>query len=80
MISAKEWGINMILTKRYKAYIDSLSYRELLAHWRDISASDPWFQGQTGEYWKKRMSELKAIDPDGALRDSESIGFRQQKK
>ena len=42
-----------------KAYIDSLSYEQLLSKWRFAPIGDPWFQGETGDYWGKRMKELR---------------------
>jgi hypothetical protein len=49
----------MQLTPDNKNYIDSLSYEQLLSKWRFGVVGDPWFQGETGEYWGKRMSELR---------------------
>ena len=47
-----------------KAYIDSLSYEELLRRWCNVPAGDFWFQGSRGEYWGKRMNELRAAGAD----------------
>jgi hypothetical protein len=52
------------LTEANKAHIDSLSYEGLLSHWRFATAGDSWFQGETGQYWSKRMAELKAQGAD----------------
>ena len=49
----------MDLTPKNKAYIDSLSYEQLLSNWRFAPAGSPWFQGETGKYWAKRMKELR---------------------
>jgi hypothetical protein len=49
----------MDLTPESKKHIDSLSYYGLLSHWRFAPAGDPWFLGETGIYWGKRMSELR---------------------
>ena len=49
----------MQLTKENKEYIDSLSYESLLSRWRFALSGDSWFQGETGEYWSKRMGELR---------------------
>lgn len=49
----------MNLTPENKAHIDSYSYYGLLSHWRFAPAGDPWFQGETGDYWSKRMKELR---------------------
>ena len=42
-----------------KAYIDGLSYYELLSKWRFSLAGDPLFQGELGQYFVKRLSEMK---------------------
>lgn len=49
----------MELTKQNQEHIDSLSYQQLLERWRFAPIGDPWFQGETGEYWKRRMKELR---------------------
>lgn len=49
----------MELTPENKAHIDSLSYEQLLSHWRFAPAGDPWFQGETGTYWGERMRSLR---------------------
>ena len=67
----------MDLTKANKEHIDSLSYSQLLSQWRFAPAGDPWFQGETGEYWGKRMSELRS-QPDGQERHasaSKALGW-----
>jgi len=50
----------MDLTPENKAHIDAMSYSGLLSQWRFAPAGNPWFQGETGEYWDKRMKELRA--------------------
>ena len=67
----------MDLTTKNKQHIDSLSYESLLERVRFAPAGDPWFQGETGEYWLKRMNELKQA-PGGQeehVRASKSIGW-----
>jgi len=49
----------MDLTTENKNYIDNMSYYDLLSKWRFAPIGDPWFQGETGEYWSKRMAELR---------------------
>jgi len=49
----------MDLTKENKEYIDSLDYEELLRKWRFAPVGTPMFQGETGDYWAKRMQELR---------------------
>ena len=50
----------MDLTEENRNHIDSLSYEQLLRHWRFAYVGDPWFQGETGEYWGERMSKLRS--------------------
>ena len=47
------------MTDQEKLTIDKLSYHQLLSRWRFADIGDLWFQGEKGEYWKKRMLELK---------------------
>ncbi len=61
---AQRGGGGMNLTDGNKAFIDSHPYDELLRKWRFAPAGDPWFQGETGDYWKKRMAELRAQGAD----------------
>ena len=49
----------MELTPENKAHIDAMSYTGLLSGWRFAPAGSPWFQGETGQYWSKRMKELR---------------------
>ena len=65
----------MKLTPENKAHIDGMSYGGLLQHWRFAAAGDPWFEGETGQYWSKRMSELRNADPNGAVSASKSLGW-----
>ena len=64
----------MKLTKENKKTIDDMSYESLLSKWRFSPLGDPWFQGETGQYWGKRMKELKdkGADHVGA---SKKIGW-----
>lgn len=67
----------MKLTDDKKKYIDSLSYESLLSRWRFAPVGDPWFQGETGSYWGKRMCELRE-QPGGHDRHvaaSKSLGW-----
>ena len=54
----------MDLTPENKRTIDAYSYGDLLSHWRFAPAGDPWFQGETGNYWSMRMYEKRGQDPD----------------
>ena len=66
----------MDLTENNKNHIDSLSYEQLLLHWRFAPSGDPWFQGETGEYWgvvmQKKKEELNGYQ---AVAISKSIGW-----
>jgi len=64
----------MDLTPENKASIDARSYEGLLAKWRYAAVGDPWFQGETGEYWGERMAKLRSEDPGGAVAASKRIG------
>tara|TARA_Y100001973_G_C5188828_1_gene329587 strand:+ start:1846 stop:2043 length:198 start_codon:yes stop_codon:yes gene_type:complete len=60
-----------------KEYIDSLSYEQLLSAVRFAPIGDPLFQGEKGEYWLKRMNQLRS-KPDGEemhVNASKSIGW-----
>ena len=47
----------MDLTPENKKHIDSMDYEGLLRKWRFAPCGDPWFQGETGDYWGQRMAE-----------------------
>lgn len=63
----------MELNEENKKHIDSLSYEALLRKTRFSPVGDPWFQGATGEYWFKRMQELKSTVDHVAI--SKRIGW-----
>jgi len=54
----------MKLTPTTKAHIDQLTYDMLLRQNRNAPIGDPWFQGETGEYWLKRMNEWREAGAD----------------
>jgi len=67
----------MDLTPECKAEIDAMSYEQLLFRWRFYPAGYPWFQGESGDYWGKRMAELRN-QPDGDIKHttaSKHIGW-----
>ena len=66
----------MKLTVENKKYIDSLSYEELLRHWRFAPIGDPWFEGETGKYWAERMQKLKEEGADH-VRASKNVGWEK---
>ena len=66
----------MELTKENKKHIDSLSYEQLLSQWRVAPSGNPWFQGETGDYWGSVMNKKKKeIGQDKAVSVSKSIGW-----
>ena len=65
----------MDLTAKNKETIDQMNYEQLLANWRFSKVGDPWFQGETGEYWANRMKELRERDPEGSIRASKNVGW-----
>ena len=68
----------MKLTEANKKHIDSLNYEGLLSGWRFAPVGDPFFEGETGEYWSKRMKELRE-QPGGQGRHvsaSKSLGWK----
>lgn len=54
----------MKLTEENKKFIDACDYEQLLRRWRFGTIGDPWFQGETGTYWSKRMRELRDAGAD----------------
>lgn len=59
-----------------KKWIDTASYEQLLSRWRFAPISSPWFQGEIGEYYSKRMAERrKAVGNDVHVKTSKSIGW-----
>ena len=53
----------MELTSELKPEIDSKTRYQLLGNWRFARVGDVMFQGESGDYWGKRMAEMKAKDP-----------------
>lgn len=66
----------MDLTPENKQTIDDKSYEGLLSRWRFAPSGDPWFQGDTGQYWAKRMAELRDTVDHVAI--SKMIGWERR--
>ena len=67
----------MELTKENKKHIDSLSYEQLLSQWRFAPSGNPWFQGETGDYWGSVMNKKKdEIGQVEAANISKDIGWQ----
>ena len=54
----------MELTDGNRVTLDTLSYIQMLARWRNAPIGDPWFQGETGVYFEQRMVELRKAGAD----------------
>ena len=50
---------NVNLTDELKNQIDSYDYLQLLASWRHAPVGDPRFQGDAGDYYRKRMQYMR---------------------
>lgn len=64
----------MDLTPENKEFIDKLSLHVLFYKWRFAPHGDPWFQGETGNYWLERLTELRKKDPKKYSRLSKRLG------
>lgn len=67
----------MKATAEFKARVDAMDYTSLLEHWRNAPLGHPDFQGERGEYWAKRMRELRSL-PGGQKKHvaaSKAIGW-----
>ena len=62
----------MDVTPEIKKVIDDKSYRSLLYGWRFAGSSDEIMQGESGEYWGKRMAEIK---PANHVQISKDLGW-----
>jgi len=47
------------MTPGQKEWIDNASYETLLRKWRFAPSGDPLLQGDTGQYFAKKMGEKK---------------------
>lgn len=67
----------MQLTSDIKKQIDAMSYEAMLAKWRLSPPDSPMFQGESADYFIKRMKELRE-QPGGKERHvaaSKAIGW-----
>ena len=64
----------MDLTPENKLFIDGLNHESLLGRWRSAPVGDPWFQGETGKYWSKRLTESRDADPARHTAASKALG------
>ena len=60
-----------------KAWIDSASYESLLSRWRNAAVGSPYFQGETGQFYKEAMARKRDEVGHGEhVRASKSIGWQ----
>lgn len=62
----------MELTPKLRAHIDSLSPTDLMRKWRFSPVGDPLFQGESGDYISKRISQISEEDK---IKISRAIGW-----
>lgn len=60
------------MTDEQKKIIDSMTQLQLCRKWRFALAGDPLFQGDTGDYFAKRLKEMGGMTPE----ISKEIGWR----
>ena len=64
------------MNKATKAEIDAMPYESMLRLWRNAPAGHPMFQGETGDYYSKRMAENRAEVGNAAhVAASKQIGW-----
>jgi len=65
----------MTLTPELKAEIDAKDVEELLRRVRYAPPGSTLFAGESGEYWFKRLDELRSQDNDAYVAASKRIGW-----
>lgn len=63
------------MTAAEKDWIDNASHEQLLRKWRFAPSGDPFFTGETGEYYGKALAEGRRADPAGHTQASKNIGW-----
>ncbi len=51
------------MTPEQKQEIDSMTQEDLCRRWRFAPVGDPLFQGDTGDYFSKRLKEMGGFTP-----------------
>lgn len=58
--------------------IDNMDYFSLLRRWRFSKVGDPFFQGDVGKYYAKRLNRIReVIGEEEAARISKLIGWEE---
>jgi hypothetical protein len=61
-----------------KEWIDDASYEELLRRWRFAPSGDPFFIGEMGEYYSRKIAERrKEVGEEEHTRVSKEIGWEK---
>jgi hypothetical protein len=63
------------MTPEQKNWIDTATYSQLLYRWRFAPIGEPMFVGDTGDYYKEKMFQLRDQDPERAVQASKDIGW-----
>ena len=64
------------MTPDQKKRIDDMDYESMLRLWRFAPTGDAFFQGDTGDYFKKVMGEKREkVGPAAHVAASKSIGW-----
>ena len=64
------------MTESQKEWIDNANYEALLRKWRFAATGDPFFQGDTGDYYSKAMAKQREAEGhDASVRASKNIGW-----
>ena len=65
-----------MIPEEMKVWIDNASYEQLLSKWRFAPVGSPFFTGEVGEYYTKKMAE-KHSEVGGLehTRASKAIGW-----
>jgi hypothetical protein len=64
--------------EQMRNWIDNATYEQLLGKWRFASIGDPYFQGEMGDYYSKKMAEKKAeVGQAEHVRASKHIGWNK---
>ena len=62
---------------KQKEWIDNASYEELLRKWRFAEIGDPFFTGEIGQYYAKKMdTKRNEVGNEEHVRISKKIGWQ----
>ncbi len=68
----------MMTPEQMKTWIDNATYEQLLARWRFAAVGDPFFIGETGDYYEKSIAaKKKKVGDNEAVRASKAVGWEK---